>query len=130
MKHLQVITWARWNVNDPLEPEYYTVFTASILKPSWEYPFPCASMAIRKGKNKLFMRMSYQALINTFRIPVEYLDRLNSGYREALNLATSIQEKQRQLHKLNSLPPGTQLVRTDTGEIIAEAERILREADR
>jgi len=127
MKHLLAVTWARWTVQDPIDEEHYTIFTASILKPSWEYPIVCASMAIRKGIKKIFIRLSYGGLLATFVIPDEYRERLDLGYKEALSIAEYIQSKQRALHRLSNIPPGAKVIRTDTGEIIAEVEQYLKE---
>jgi len=126
-KQLKVITWARWTVSDPFSPEFYTIFTASILKPSWEFPIACASMSIRKGRNKVFLRMPYEALRDTFVIPDVYISRLAVAYHEAEMQAHNIIEQQKAYHKMSGLAPGSSIVRTDTGEIIAEAQRILAE---
>lgn len=127
-RHLHVITWARWKVTDPFSDKYYSIFTASILKPTWQYPIACATMAISKGRQKVFMRLPYEALKEVFVIPQEYQERLEEGYQQAQTEALEIQKQQKALWKMSNLANGSHVVRTDTGEIIAEAERIMRES--
>ena len=129
MKHLKVITWARWRVNDSYAREFYTVFTASVLKPNFEYPLATVSMSIVKGSRRMFLTFAnLDGLKAVFVVPVAYLDRLESAYTEAIRETEAIIAKQQTLHKMANLAPGGQIVRTDTGEVIAEAERYLREA--
>ncbi len=124
-KHLKVVTWVRWKVIDPFSPDYYSIFTVSILKPSWEYPVACGSVAIRKGRDKVFLRMPYEAIKQTFIIPEVYRSRLEVGNIEALKQAEGIQKQQRTLHQLARLPEGVSLVDTGTGEILEEVRKML-----
>jgi len=121
------LTWASWKAYDQTDPEHFTIFTAFILKPSWEYPIASAAMTIRRGTKKILLRMSYKSLDELFKIPKEYKERLDHAYRQSLTQSRDIIEQQKAYHKMAGLAPGSQIVRTDTGEIIAEAERILRE---
>jgi len=126
-KFLKVITWARWKVMSSLEAKYYTVFTVSVFKPSWEFPIACVAMSQRSGINKSFMRfLTLESLQEVFVIPEIYKERLIEGYAQAVQEAREIQTKQKTLWKMSDMAPGTHVVRTDTGEIIAEAERIIR----
>ena len=126
MNHLRVLTWARWKVQDSYSPEHFTVFTASVLKPSFEFPVACVAMSIVKGNYKIFLRMpSLEEMVSVFVIPEEYKERLREGYERALVQAGKIEEHQKALYKMSNLAPGSQVVRTDTGEIIAEAEKII-----
>lgn len=128
MKHLQVITWCRWKLPDPYTKENFTLFTASVLKPSFEFPLASVSMSIVKGRYKVFLRLpSLKDLSGVFVIPEEYQERLRKAYQQALAEAETIQKHQKALYKMQGLAPGSNVVRTDTGEVIAEAERILKE---
>ena len=122
MKHLEVITWARWTVPDPFSPDHFTIFTASILKPSWEYPIASASMSIRKGKNKIFLRMLFKSLRDTFVIPDEYLSRLMVANHEAEAQAHNIRGQQKAFQRM----AGVQ----DASGILDEAEKILKEREK
>ena len=127
-KFLKVITWARWKVVSLLDAKYYTVFTISVFKPSWEFPVACVAMSQRSGISKSFMRFpTLESLQEVFVIPEVYKDRLMEGYAQAVREAREIQAKQKALWKMSDMAPGTHVIRTDTGEIIAEAERIIRE---
>ncbi len=84
------------------------------------------SISINNTHNKIFMRFrSLVALQQVFVVPAEYIARLSAAHEQAIEQSNHIQERVRLMCKLSNVPPGTQLVRTDTGEIIAEAERIL-----
>ena len=120
-KALKVITWARWTYPDDFSPGHYIIFTASILKPSWEYPLASASMAIRKGQRKIFLRMSFKSLRDTFVIPDEYLSRLMVANHEAEVQAHNIREQQKAFHRM----AGVQ----DASGILSEAEKILKERE-
>lgn len=126
MKHLKAITWGRWKSYDPYDSRYFTVFTVSVLRPSFEFPVACVSLAVSNGGGKVFQRFaSLTDLRKIIVVPVEYIERLTEGYAQALQEARKITDKQQSLYKMNNLEPGSQVVRTDTGEIIAEAEKIL-----
>ena len=128
MNHLRVITWARWKLPDPYTKENFTIFTASVLKPSFEFPIASVSMSIVKGRYKVFLRLpSLKDLAGIFIVPEQYQERLHRAYGQALEEAETIQKHQKTLYKMQGLAPGSHVVRTDTGEIIAEAERIIRD---
>ena len=129
MSNFKSITWASWKMVDSFDPEHFTLFTAFILKPSWEYPVACAALTIRKGTKKILLRMSYDSLCKTIIIPEEYRERLATAHLEALRQAKALRDYQKKIHKMSDLQPGSHVIRTDTGEIIAEAERIIREND-
>ena len=131
MKHLMVITWARWKFYDSYDKRYFTTFTASVLRPSFEYPVASVMMSVVNAGGRVFMRFAtLENLRNLFIIPEEYAERLEVAYRKAIFEAGIIQDKQKALYKMNDLSPGSKVVRTDTGEIIAEAEDIIREGQR
>lgn len=121
MGNLKVITWARWTVPDFFHPEHYTMFTASILKPSWEYPAASAAMSIHKGKYKIFLRMPFKSLRDTFVIPDEYLSRLMVANHEAEAQAHNIREQQKAFHRM----AGVQ----DITGVLDEADKILKEKE-
>ncbi len=125
-KFLKAITWARWKYFDPYEPKYFTVFTASVMKPSFEYPVACVSLSVSNGCGKVFCRFaSLVDLRKCLVVPDEYIERLNEGYAQAVAESQAIAAKQQTLFRISNLQPGSQVVRTDTGEIVAEAERII-----
>lgn len=126
MRRLKVITWARWKIIDPIDNRFYTTFTVSVLKPSSEYPITSVAMSIVTSTGRLFMRFaSLDALQQVFVVPSEYRQRLMDGCVTARQQAQVIIEQQKTMHRLADLAPGAQVIRTDTGEVIAEAERIL-----
>jgi len=129
MNHLKVITWARWKVEDSYDNKFYTVFTLSVLKPDFRYSLPTVAMSIVKGKRRMFLTFpTLESCKGVFVIPSIYLERLEGAYEQAEKEATQIRTQQQAMHRMANLAPGSQIVRTDTGEVIAEAERIIKEA--
>ncbi len=128
MKHLKVLARARWEKVDCFDTRYRTIYTVSVLKPSFEYPVACVSWSEVKGNYRIFDRFMALEDIQQFHvIPEEYLERLHLAYGEALRQAEAIRKQQSVYHEVAKLQPGTKLVRTDTGEIIADVERFLKE---
>ncbi len=115
------ITWASWKVKDSLDPEHFTIFTAFILKPSWQYPIASAAMTIRKGMKKILLRMSFRDLRANFIIPEEYLSRLMVANHEAEAQAHNIREQQKAFHRMAGVE--------DTVGLLEEAEKILKERE-
>lgn len=129
MNHLRVITWCRWKVSDPYSKDNFTLFTASVLKPSFEFPIAGVAMSIVKGRYKVFIRLpSLKDLAGVFVIPEEYRERLRNAYQQALVEAETIQKHQKALYQLQK--PGSAVIDTGTGEILSEAERIIREGNK
>jgi hypothetical protein len=126
---IKQITWARWRTYDPYDSQYYTVYTVAVPKPSYEYPGACMMMWVTNTKGKVMARYaSLQALRQVYVIPIEYEGRLEEGYRQAEAEALKVQTRLRAMIKIDNLQPGARVIRTDTGEVVAEAERIIKEA--
>ena len=61
-------------------------------------------------------------------IPEAGLERLELALTKAHIILADIQRDLRLIADARTLPPGASIVRTDTGEVIAQAERILKGA--
>ena len=130
MKHLRVITWCRWRHSDAFDDRFSVSYTASVLSPSYEYPIPCLSMSVVTAAGRIFVRFAtIEALEQLYVVPGEYRDRLIAGYNMGLQQSEQIREHLRMIMHAKGLEPGASIVRTDTGEIIAEAERIMRDGN-
>ena len=133
MKQIKVITWARWTHLDPYAvtkegTQYKTTYTASVLKPSYEFPVPCVSMSVVSTTGKIFQRfVNVPDLQRYFMIPEEFIPRLFKGYALAVEDATKLQLHQSFLRAAASMT-NPMLVDGQTGELIAEAEAILKKA--
>ena len=129
MRFLKQITWARWKYYDPFETQYYTVFTATIPKPTFQFPTACAMISISNNGGKVFIRFGSLVELRAFTvIPDEYSERMEEGYRQAVTEAEKIQSQLKMIMEVRKLPPGTSLVRTDTGEILRDVEKYLKDA--
>jgi hypothetical protein len=128
-RFIKQITWARWKLVDPYMDKYWTNFTLSVAKPSFEYPAPTVLMSIVNGGGRTFMRFrSLDDLRAVFVVPAEYTGRLSDAWTQAVAEANTIQKQLKAIMHVSDLSPGSQIVRTDTGEIIAEAERIIKDS--
>ena len=143
MKHLKVITWARWKHYDPFavrpeedkrkrknltfESHYFTMFTASVLFPTYEYPYPCLTMSVVAPKYRVLLRfVSLADMQAVFVIPAEYRERLAEGFESAVKESRRIRQRDAAMRKTSDMAPGSQLVRTDTGEVVMEIEDYLK----
>ena len=127
-RYIKQITWARWRYQDSNGTKFFTNFTVSIPRPSFEFPAAFAMMSVVGGRGKALIRFtSLEAVRQLFVIPVEYLERLEEGYLTALEEAEKIQTQLKAIMKMRSLRDGDKIVNTGTGEILAEAEQILQE---
>jgi len=121
---LNQITWARWRVIDPYNDKYYNVFTVSIPQPSYQYPCAAVLLSIASGKNKVLLRFgSLDELREIFITPDDYRERLELGYRMAIEQRDKIQRHLKTFIALETAKGA--VVDTGTGEILAEAERIV-----
>jgi len=130
MGFISNITWCRWKVVD-MDGEHYTVITVSVPKPGYQYPTACLLVSLTSGSRKVMMRFSdIKGLKQVFVVPCEYDERIGVGYGEAVKVADGIQRQLRAVMKMGGLGEGGKVIRTDTGEIIAEAENIIKGAKR
>ncbi len=83
-------------------------------------------MSIVRGDKRLLMRYrSLEDMRGVFVIPGDNVERLETGFSQALVQAGKIQKQLRAAMAMQNLAPGGQVIRTDTGEILAEVERLL-----
>lgn len=124
--HLRRLTWCKWERKDSYDKEKYTTFHISIYSPTWERPYVTLLISISNGGGRVFFRAASVAdLQSVLIVPGHYLERLMEAEQEALRIADQVGRDMRLALQARNLAPGSCVVRTDTGEIIAEAERIL-----
>ena len=127
-KSLVKLAYFTRRIADPYNKGFYTTFEVFVPKPTLETPLPCILIAIRNGYQRLFFRVSsLKEISSSFRIPQSAKGRLAMALVEANHEADKIEQDYKLLFAKRQLSPGSQIIRTDTGEVIAEAERILRE---
>jgi len=119
------LAWARWEWQDPYQGGYWTACTVSIYRPTYDYPHVSILVSMANGGGKCFMRCSSldQAMERVV-IPGKYLERLRLAETRACEEMERIKTDLRLIYDASQ--PGSKLVNAD-GEIIAEAERILRD---
>lgn len=118
-------------IQDPYNKGFFTTFEAFVPKPNAETPLPCILVAIRNGHQRLFFRVaSVKELTSAFSIPQSAKKRLAMALVEANHETDRIEKDYKLLFAQRHLAPGGQIVRTDTGEVLAnsvnDVERYLR----
>ena len=114
-------------VRDAYSPKNWTWRMLMVPKPTMESPYPCILVSIRNGHSKLFFRVrdldAYkQAFLLSSNEEAKIIQALSEAQAEADKLEGDI----RLIFEKRRLPEGVGLARTDTGEIVAEAERIVK----
>ena len=121
------LTWYRWEWRDPYRKELWTAATVSVYEPTYEMPFVSFLISIANGGGRVLMRCcSLAEAQSRVVIPDKAIERLSLAETRARIILDDIKRDLRAIADIRSLSPGSQIVRTDTGEVIAEAERILR----
>jgi len=117
------------DIPDPYNKNFHAHIEVFVPKPARDNPLPCILISIRNGHQKLFFRVASVAEISkALRVPRNASVRLKAALVEANYEADRIEQDYRLLFAKRHLLPGGQIVRTDTGEVIAQAERILKGA--
>lgn len=125
-RHRNRITWAKWRVFDPFDRERYMTFYVSVYEPTWEMPYASLLIRATSGNGSMFHRFaSVDDLLKVYVVPEGYVERLREAIIKAEKIADDIHKDMRLAMNRRQLAKGGQIVRTDTGEILAEAERIL-----
>ena len=131
MKKKYVVKLAGYvkNIIDPYAPKYSTRLEVFVPKPTEEVPLPCVLVSIRNGHQKLFFRAeSLTALKAIFKIPKDARLRIESALITANIEADKIEQRNKAMFELRRLPPGIKLVRSDTGEVLEDVEKYLKES--
>jgi len=85
-------------------------------------------MSCTNNSGKVFIRFRSLAELKTvFVIPEEYISRIETGYRQAIVESERIQAQIKAMVEVQKLPPGTKLVRSDTGEVLQDVEMYLKD---
>ena len=123
------LTWYRWEWQDPIHPDMWTACTCSVYQPTYELPFVSVLVSIANGGGKVLFRCSsLEQAQQRIVIPDEGIERLQLAITKAQGYLEDIQEDLRLILNAHTLEGGGQIVRTDTGEILAEAERIIAQS--
>jgi len=112
-------------IADPYNKTFYTEFEAFVLKPTYNHPWPCIMVSVRNGRQKLFFRVAdLKELRAAFKIPRTAGQRLNLALMAANREADDIEKDMKLAFARRRLVSG-HIVRTDTGEVLAQADKIL-----
>jgi len=126
--NLKRLTWCQWRITDPYDTSKYTRVYLSVYEPTWERPYASLLCKFANGGGEIFFRFAcLDDAIQVIVIPGEYMERLATSLAIANQQADQIESDMRLAIERRNLSPGARLVRTDTGEIVAEAERYLEE---
>ncbi len=124
--YIQKLAWVRKKIVDPYNPKAWLDLELFVPKPTRDNPLPCILVSVRNGHSKLFFRLQdVSDFVKGFSLTRRMKERLKLGLVQANAEADEIEKDLRLLMARRKHPAST-LVDTDTGEVIAEAERILK----
>lgn len=120
------LTYYRWEWHDPYHSEFWTACTVSIYAPTYEMPFVSVLVSFANGKGRVFMRTkTLDSLPFGIVLPSEGRERLERALTQAQVILNGINDNLRLVMGAQNLEPGARVIRTDTGEVIRQAEEIL-----
>ena len=123
------LAYYRWEWPDSIHKNLWTACTVSVYQPSYDMPFVSVLISIANGGGRVLMRTSSVAeAARRTGMPIEAMERLQLAETRAMGLLDDIKNNLRIIDNAHSLQPGSNLIRTDTGEIVAEAEKIIKDA--
>jgi hypothetical protein len=127
-KFIKWIAVIKKKLHDPYSPKNYAWMSFLVPPPTPELPYACALVTISTGKSKIMIRFnSVAALKSVFTLTADEESRLVIAFNRANFNADKIEEDMRILFQKRHLRDGAQWIQTDTGEVIAQAERIQQE---
>lgn len=119
----------RQEYRDPYAPQYYTAMTVSVYAPNLSRPFATVLVSWANAGGRVLVRFrSIEEVPGVFYIPSDEVLRLSKAVGEANRRADILERDMKVMFDRRHLPDGVGLARTDTGEIVAEAEKIIKEA--
>ncbi len=120
------LAWYRWTLKDCYSPKFWTAFTIGVYAPSRDRPVVAVLFSIANGGGKVFMRFRSMAELQQYFIlpnDKQAIDRLLQAEVEAGKLADQFEAD---MKLILDAKHRRQLIDADTGEIVAEAERIIK----
>jgi hypothetical protein len=124
------LAYYRWEDADPVQKDRWTAWTVSVYAPTYDRPYITVLLSMANGGGRCLTRYkSLDAVRARINIPSDGIERLELAITRAGIILVSLLKDLKIIDHAHSLPEGYQLVRTDTGEAIAEAERIIREGN-
>lgn len=125
----QRLAWYRWEYPDPIHKNLWTAYTVSVYPPTYDRPYVSILVSIANGGGKVLMRAAtVKEAQRRTGMPDEAMERLQLAETRAITLLSDIRRDLQVIADVKSLSPGASLVRTDTGQVIAEVEQLLKES--
>jgi hypothetical protein len=128
-KFVKWLSVASKKIKDSYNPKSYTWRMVLVPKPTVEQPYPCILVTLSNGFSKVLLRVtSLEEYDAAFTLSVEERAKIEQALKDANSEADRIEEDMRLLMAKRSLAAGAKIVNTGTGEVLAEAERIVSNA--
>jgi hypothetical protein len=129
-RFLRLLTMVSKKLHDAYSPKSYTWRMVMVPKPTTEAPYPCILLSLSNGHNKILLRVAdLKQYEEVFTLSDEEKASINKALSEANAEADRIEEDMRLLMSKRNLQAGAKIVNTGTGEILAEAEKILHDTE-
>jgi len=127
---VQWLTIASRKIRDGYAAKSYTWRMVMVPRPSLQAPLPCILITLSNGHKKIMLRVrSLEEYYEAFRLTVEEEEKIRLALAEANREANQIETDMRLLFEKRRMSPGEKWVNPETGEVIAEAERIIKEGN-
>ena len=118
--------WDRQVIRDPYEPKYYTAISCAVMSPTYDRPWASLLITTANAGGKVKLRFaSLEAALQVYQLSPNCITKLVAALKEANDIADIIERDCQVMSQRRRLPQGVGLARTDTGQIVAEAEREL-----
>lgn len=129
MKNKKRLAYYRFEEIDPVNKEMWTAWVISIYAPDYEHQHVSLLLSVANGGGRCLMRFkSVAALRRRVNIPGEAIERLELAEGEGLRMLERLRADLKLIDHSHTLLENGAIVRTDTGEVIKEAERIIQES--
>jgi hypothetical protein len=121
------LTWYRWEDRDPIAREKWTAWTVSVYAPTYERRYATILLSVANGGGRCLTRYaSLGELRRRVTVPEDGIERLERAEVTALSLLVEIRRDWELIQRARAMKPGETLVNATTGEILSQAEDILR----
>ena len=122
------LSWVRWEWADPYSKDRWSACTVSIYSPTYDRPYVSVLISMANGGGRFLMRTkSLKDAMERVVIPDWGIERLQLAETQAINELEGINRDLRLLY--DAKQPGAKIINTETGEVLAEAEKILHKEE-
>lgn len=107
--------WYRWELRDGHSQEYWTAYTVSVYRPTYDRMHVSVLLSIANGGGRVLQRFANPvALYSVVNVPQDGRPRIEGAFSRAMTQLTDLARTLRQISKLQQ--PNIKIIDTETGE--------------